>query len=58
MLIYFLLIKKNVIESNDGGLRTQIILDLVKSEINYMRSLEIIQIYYAKPLTAAHESGR
>jgi hypothetical protein len=39
-------------------MRTQITLEIVKSEINYMKSLEIIEKLYARPLKASSESGQ
>ena len=55
--LYFL-IKKSEAELVEQSMRTQIVLELIKSEINYMRSLEIIQKYYARPLKACLDSGK
>lgn len=38
-------------------MRIQIILELLKTEIEYLKSLEILQKYYVKPLKACFESG-
>ena len=39
-------------------MRTEVILELVQSEISYKRQLEMIQKYYARPLRAAYDSGQ
>jgi hypothetical protein len=50
--------KKTEPESLEPTIRTQIALELVRSEIEYMKHLEIIQKYYAKPLKATLDSGQ
>lgn len=56
--IFFKPYKKSEPENIEPGLRTQIALEIVKSEINFMKQLEIIQKYYAKPLKATLDAGQ
>ncbi|RNA43582.1 epithelial cell-transforming sequence 2 oncogene-like [Brachionus plicatilis] len=55
-LVTFLKLKSDA-ESTEQNMRTQIVLDLVKTEIDFFKSLEIIQKYYVKPLKACLDSG-
>ncbi|CAF0730595.1 unnamed protein product [Brachionus calyciflorus] len=48
---------KSDAESVEQSMRTQIVLEIVKTEINYFKCLEIIQKYYAKPLKASLDTG-
>ena len=51
-------IQQTNVESVEPCMRTQVAMELVKTEINYMKNLEIIQKYYAKPLKASLDSGK
>jgi hypothetical protein len=39
-------------------MRTQISLEIIRSEINYMKTLEMIQKFYARPLKSSNDSGQ
>lgn len=49
---------KSVSEDLEPGLRIQISLELAESEISYLKQLEIIQKYYARPVKASLDAGR
>lgn len=45
-------------EGLEPGLRIQIALELTKSEINYMKRLEMVQKFYARPVKGSLNAGR
>ena len=49
---------RSVSEDLEPGLRIQISLEMAKSEISYLKQLEIIQKYYARPVKASLDAGR
>lgn len=53
-----LLRHKSSTESVEPGQRVQIALEIAKSEINYLKKLEVIQKYYARPVKASLNAGK
>ncbi len=58
MALKSLLRHKSLAESVEPGQRVQIALEIAKSEINYLKRLELIQKYYARPVKASLNAGK